>query len=204
MSAHLPCPGYRCYNDATMDGHLCEACWAYRQFLILELAWLRPAVHLMLLPGGSYGQRVTGGAGPGSREPLRMAALEALEHAMGVVVGWATHIRERGKYSPMPKMGTTRESFVYPLALSTLERLDGILHDSWLGDDYYNDLLRAYMKLDIARQGKVSESEHIDGVCPNCASMSLCAREHRGYILCLTCGTRWGQAAWYCLTQLKE
>jgi hypothetical protein len=193
------CPGLGCYNDATLDGHVCEACWAYRHLMHREVAWLRPAVHELLVPGNQRSQYVSGGAGPSSKEPLRMAALEAMEKSLVVAVRWAAYVRDRRKFSPMPRIGTVREDWLFPLALNTLIRLDPCLADTWPGDDYYNELLRVFMALRVLQGDSIGESEHIDGTCPNCHSMSLCARGYRHYVVCLTCGARWGQAAWYSL-----
>lgn len=98
--------------------------------------------------------------------------------------------------APLPALTLGRKDWIFDLGLDTLQRLDSILEGSVDQADYYNAMYRQWRHLDRLVRGSTMESEHVDGECWSCSSTTLVSREHRGYVVCLTCGVRYGNATW--------
>ena len=192
------CPGIDCYSITEKPDWLCDNCWSYRFVILGKLPAMWVAVEKAKIPQSRPGQRITGPTGFTSRTPIRDGVLDAAESTLATVHKWADVVRDRHKMSPMPAIRSARSDWLLGQAVDTLSHLDGCLAQSLVGVDYYSELYHVVCRR-LARylNPSTEESEHIRQPCPACESLTLCARAHRRYVVCLTCGSRWGHAAWY-------
>lgn len=190
------CPGMLCTGRTMARDELCESCWSYRPTLhsLICMSWHN--AHNFLPPAVRHGEPISGGAGPGSRAPLNHAVLEAIETALAVVVGWASVVRERASMAAMPGLGTARPAWLFDQAMPTLAKHDHLL-EARSAVDYYADLYRTNRTLSRITHEEMQETEHLPVACPSCNRLSIVSREYGDRVVCLTCGSEWGQSAWH-------
>src|SRR4051812_48870937 len=111
------CPGMLCSGRTTEKDRLCNNCWTFRPVLHARINRGWHTAHDFLPPGQIQGDRVTGGAGPGSRAPVNTAALDPIETTLAVVVGGASVVRDLAGVAVMPGLGPARPSWLFDNAM---------------------------------------------------------------------------------------
>ena len=73
------------------------------------------------------------------------------------------------------------------------------LYDSELLTDFYNALYRLRRSL-VAVAGEAAPTRRMTTPCFTCGMTSVVIRHGSDYVVCLTCGSRWGHSAYRGLT----
>lgn len=189
------CPGTDCLEELDATDKVCDACWRYRLTLHNQLPYRWRVGVASLSPGANNEARVSGGAGPGSKPPLRIAVVAQLDQTLDVLLLWARILRSLQGVTPLPDARHARADWLFCRALATMRSFDHLFEDTKTGIDYYGELYNATRALGQVTGLLGPESQRLPDVCPTCDCMTLLSRDFDRYVACLTCGSRWGQAA---------
>lgn len=177
------CAGPFCLADTEDADRLCDICWDYRLVILDRLPNLVIAAHEYLPPTARATERISGGAGPGSRPPLRMSILGTINAVPTTLARWAALFGGKG-------------STVEELAQACMAT-DHVVTGKATAVDYFLELWELHHELNAITH-TTSESERItDSPCPECGRLAVIARRHAAYMCCLQCGGMWCESVWH-------
>jgi hypothetical protein len=186
----IECAGMECRAEVANAGFVCDDCWATRVIYRDELYDLWRTAWLLLPPAkrppdfASHKQSV-----PGSSVPLDLSVLEIQDRTLAVLVEWADIVRDqRGLHSLRRDRDTMT---LFAQSVVWLKGRDYVLHETALAGDYLTALFRSHRDLRRVVRGN---GGRIDGACIQCGRAALLTRDD--HVVCLTCGSRWLQAAY--------
>jgi ribosomal protein S27E len=184
------CPGTRCTNQVEGNG-LCIDCENYFGVMLAALPPLFSRARSMLDKAGRVGEERITVSSTGSRPPLHVGILDTTDAVIGLIAGWVATIRI-AQHEPLLPGGDDapwlRRACMY--LIRTQRHLDNHLLIR-----VYADVYRVHRDLTLIA-GDTPESERLTTPCPTCGNVSIIRRRADDYARCLTCGGRWGQAAY--------